>query len=460
MADEFTLRELEEQTGMGQQTLLAWRELGLIGTRESDCYTANDVLRSRIVQLVMRRGVELETIRLAERKTGFINRDVKRLFPRGLTPRYTPAEAAERGGVDLDWVMRYVEAADITDEEGFLGGDDVAAIRASRAVVAAGFPEQALLQTLRVYWDAMERAAQAGQRGFHVYVHQQLLAAGVEPASAREQTERLGAQTNPGAEQLLMFLYRKAYTRALGDDIALHVLEDMGLSPVPDVPGEVSRAVMFTDLSSYTPMVEAMGDSAAAEVLERFARIVRDAARRGLGQVVKQIGDAFMLAFPDPGSAVRAALLIEERGAAEGQFPAVRSGIHFGRVLYREADYVGAVVNVASRLITEAQRHQILVTADVRAAAKHLQHVQFVALGKRSLKGLPEALDLFEVRRAAEAEAGKTIDPVCGMELSQDEAVARLTWEGSERAFCSDTCLRLFVEAPARYGSAAANSGS
>jgi class 3 adenylate cyclase/YHS domain-containing protein/DNA-binding transcriptional MerR regulator len=450
VADDISIDDLASLTGESADTLRQWQRHGLIGDVGGP-YTTQDVLRCRVVQLVLRRGLQIETIAEANRRNPFIDRDIRRLYPRGLTERYTLEQAAERAGVTLDWATRYVEAGNIADEEGFLRGDDVAAIRAGWGAVEAGFPEPALLQTLRVYADSMQRSAEAGQRAFHVYVHQRLLAAGLEPAQAIEGTQQVAGQTTSGAEALLMYLYRKSWTTALGDDIALHVLEDTGAAPVPDVPGEVSRAVLFTDLSSYTPMVEAMGDSAAAEVLERFSRIVRDAARRGLGQVVKQIGDAFMLVFPAAVSSVRAALEIEDRASAEPQFPAVRSGIHFGRVIYREADYVGTVPNVASRLITEAQRHQVLVTASVRDEAKQLADAEFVPLGRRTLKGLPEAVELFEVRRAAVEPQERSIDPVCGMELSSAEVASSLTRESHRYAFCSDKCLGLFVAAPERY---------
>ncbi len=172
------------------------------------------------------------------------------------------------------------------------------------------------------------------------------------------------------------------------------------------------------------------------------------------GRVVKQIGDAFMLVFPEPRSAVACALEIEARSVDEPQFPAVRAGIHWGQVLYREGDYVGSNVNIASRLASEAGRHQILVTGEVRKAAAGLPGVEFVRLGKRRLKGLAESLVVFEVRPGEAAPPEKTIDPVCGMELSAAEVAARLSLEGQERSFCSDDCLRKFVVSPEKYASA------
>jgi Cu+-exporting ATPase len=73
-----------------------------------------------------------------------------------------------------------------------------------------------------------------------------------------------------------------------------------------------------------------------------------------------------------------------------------------------------------------------------------------VRLGKRRLKGLSEALELFQVRSSASVEE-KVSDPVCGMELGHAEVAARLALEGEERHFCSEACLRKFVASPEAY---------
>lgn len=450
MADELTLDNLVALTGEPAETLLAWQKLGLFTTR-GDVFLEQDVLRAGVVKIVLRRGIGLDVIAQLQREYSFLDREVERCFPRGLRQRYTIDEAIERIEGVRAFIERFVRAGNLCDEDGLLNELDIRSLRTVSGMVAGGFPEEVLLQTYRVFADATDKAAQSSLHAYHMYVHERHLASGLPPDAAINASQELSRRSSASAEPALVYLFRKAQMRAVHDDVALHVLEDAGLLSIPNEPGEVTRAVMFTDLSSFTPMVEAMGDSAAAEVLERFSRIVRDAAWQGMGQVVKQIGDAFMLVFPAAVSSVQAALEIEARASAEPQFPAVRSGIHYGQVLYREADYVGTVPNVAARLIAEAERHQILVTAQVRDQAKKLEAVEFLAVGSRMLKGLSEPIELFDVRRAAAPTQDRAIDPVCGMELGGAEAVARLSWGGSERTFCSDKCLRLFVQAPDRY---------
>jgi class 3 adenylate cyclase len=185
-------------------------------------------------------------------------------------------------------------------------------------------------------------------------------------------------------------------------------------------------------------------------VVDRFGHLVRDAAASCDGQVVKQIGDAFMLVFPAPSSAVTCGLAIEHQVSVEPRFPAVRIGIHAGPVLYREGDYLGANVNVAARVAAEAARHQVLVTQAVRDQAGGLAGLELDSIGRRRLKGVTEEVHLFEARQVGERRV-RPVDPVCGMELDTDSIEATLTWHGEALSFCSRVCLELFVGDPARY---------
>jgi class 3 adenylate cyclase len=337
------------------------------------------------------------------------------------------------------------------DQADVLYQEDVEMLRHLHTALAAGFPEEALVQLLRVYSDALGRVAEVETRLFRFYVRERALASGRTPEEYFATLESVGSRVNPLIEPAVLYFHRKGFIRGVREQVAWH-LEEMlrGWKPA-EAPGQMRAAVAFVDLASFTPLAEAMGDAAAAGVLERFGDIVRHAAGAWGGRTVKQIGDAFMLVFPEPRSALAAALEIENESRAEPQFPAVRSGIQWGSVLYREGDYVGSNVNIASRLATEANRHQILITSDVRREVAGMPDVEFHRLGKRRLKGLTGEIELFEARACSDVETERVADPVCGMELGPTEVAANLSFGGRDRAFCSEECLRRFVAAPAEY---------
>jgi class 3 adenylate cyclase/YHS domain-containing protein len=195
-----------------------------------------------------------------------------------------------------------------------------------------------------------------------------------------------------------------------------------------------------------------MGDAASATVVDRFSELVRDAVARCSGQVVKQIGDAFMLVFPDGHFAALCGLAIQQSARAESRFPALRIGAHVGSVLYRDGDYLGAAVNTAARVAAAAIRHQFLVTDAVRAQLDGLD-MEIIDVGARSLKGIAEPMQLFELRRL-DVGGAKEVDPVCGMELDEASAEAQLVWQEQRLLLCSERCLRRFLDDPDRYQSA------
>jgi class 3 adenylate cyclase len=448
MDQQLSLEDLARRTGESGERLREWRSLGLLTRDAEDRFSTEDVERARLIQLLLRRGIALERIVEADRAEGILRRFVDLVFPGGVPAHYTFAEAAEMVGLPGADLRRLWEASVAGEPGEAVSEEDIVMLRGLKAALDAGFPAEALLQMVRVYADTLGRVAEAEARLFHFYVHERLRATGLKGAGLVDKTEAARDRLSPLIEPTILYFHRRGFARAVREDAAHYLAEETGLLAIPDLPGHLPAAVVFIDLSSFTPLAEAMGDLVAAQVLERFSVLVREEVNRSGGRVVKQIGDAFMLVFPSAESAVGCCLDIDKRASAEPQFPAVRGGVHWGRVLYREADYLGSTVNIAARLAAEAGRHQVLVSDAVRNEAAALPQVDFVPLGKRRLKGVAETVELFEARRAGPEPRPKLIDPVCGMELAAAEVAARLTLEGRELVFCSERCLRRFAAGP------------
>jgi adenylate cyclase len=147
---------------------------------------------------------------------------------------------------------------------------------------------------------------------------------------------------------------------------------------------------------------------------------------------------------------LRFAIHLDAATSREPNFPAVRTGINAGPVLYRVGDYVGNTVNLASRIAAMASAHEILITEPVADAAD-AAGAKVVSAGRHELAGIDEPLQLWRVDRRTTLQPER--DPVCGMAVSSD-AVARLRYEDTDYAFCSPACLRKFLEDPDRYAAA------
>ncbi len=449
-APKLSAEELSSATGEPIERLRRLQSLKLIGAGHEERFAREDVERVRLIQFLERRRIEPETVAQAEQREAVLSSVVEFLFPDGAGWTYTLAQAIDIVGLDAGVARRLTDASSAGDEQ--VDEHDLRILRHAKVFLDAGFPEDALLQLVRVYADALARVAEAEVHLFHFHVHEGLKAAGLSGRDLLDRRKSVREQLLPVVEPMIRYFHRRGMTKAVCEDMVLH------LTGAPDRASHSHRhpqlrlAIAFLDLSSYTPITEVMGDTVAARIVERFSQLVRDAATRFEGRVVDRVGDAFLLVFPEPGAAVTCALEIERRTAAEPQFPAVRGAVHWGDLLYHEGGYVGGSLNVASRVAAQAAPHQILATDAVRREIGGLAGVTFAPLGRRHLKGLAEELELFEVRFADVPGAERARDPVCGIEMAPTDVTAKLVVKGRELAFCCEKCLRMFLEAPQRYG--------
>ncbi|MCU4183224.1 adenylate/guanylate cyclase domain-containing protein [Acidiferrimicrobium sp. IK] len=155
-----------------------------------------------------------------------------------------------------------------------------------------------------------------------------------------------------------------------------------------------TTAVVFTDLEGFTAYTDRHGDQAALELLTDHQRRAGTAVRRNGGRIVKRIGDGLMCAFPDANAAVRAALDL----VATAPDPLrVRAGGHIGEAVATRDDLIGHAVNLAARVTETAEGGQVLVTAEMVAAAGPVPQVAYRPGRARRLKGISEKVTLHEV---------------------------------------------------------------
>jgi class 3 adenylate cyclase len=437
MTREQPLRELARRSGADIDDVVRWRAAGLIGEEAS----AREVERVRLICALQRQGVDVDTI------VGFFreHQDLVEYF----TAEFAAASEGDSGvrhdlGLDND-MGRILSAGDLEEVVDAPTENDIAALQTMRRALDGGFPEVALVQLVRVYSEAMDRIADAETRLFHLHVHEPLRTQGLRGRALLDATATIRDGLTDLIEPTLVYFHGKAWQRAIRRDFLIHALEELGVESPDAARGQLTRAVLFVDLSSFTPLTSAMGDLTATNILNRFSTLVRATAHRYDGTVVKQIGDGFLIVFLDAPSAVRAAADLHRRLCEEPQFPAMHAGIHYGPVLYREGDYFGATVNIAARLLTHADRHEIVLTATARRRAGELDEIAFHPLGMHDIKGFDEPFELYRSENAESTQSARHTDPVCGMQLREDEIAARMMVGDEEHVFCSTHCLQIYA---------------
>jgi class 3 adenylate cyclase len=165
---------------------------------------------------------------------------------------------------------------------------------------------------------------------------------------------------------------------------------------LPETDGgvaRVDRAFAFIDLSGFTRFTSEHGDAAAVQVLAGFRQAVREVASRRGVRVAKWLGDGAMLVSIESESLIEAIIDIEHRIDESGSPLPLRAGIAGGPVLLFEGDdYIGAAVNLASRLCDIAEPHEVLAPATMVSSL--LVNTEAVPIGERSISGFAQPIAL------------------------------------------------------------------
>ena len=64
--------------------------------------------------------------------------------------------------------------------------------------------------------------------------------------------------------------------------------------------------------------------------------------------------------------------------------------MHWGTSIYRDGDYFGREINLASRVVARARGGEVLVTDTVMDAVKGASHLSFEQIGQVKLKGFDQ----------------------------------------------------------------------
>ena len=161
-------------------------------------------------------------------------------------------------------------------------------------------------------------------------------------------------------------------------------------------------AIMFTDIVGYSRKMEA-DEVGMLRLLDEHIKMVEPAAARHEGEIIKRVGDAFLISFDSAINAVRCALDIQESHRTfnsdkpESDQVLLRIGIHLGDIVIREGDVFGDSVNVAARVQPLAEPGGICITRAVYDIVRKKMEINVVELGPQQLKNVEEAVEVFHL---------------------------------------------------------------
>jgi adenylate cyclase len=257
-------------------------------------------------------------------------------------------------------------------------------------VLDAGLPLVALLRLVRVYGQAMARVADAEVRLFHMYVHEPLMRSGATGLETADEMLELTRRLLPLSSPVMDEVHQRYLQHFVEQDVVGHMESDLEDDAI-DL-GRMRVAIAFADLTGYTRLTEEQGEIEAVDAVERFVEMVKgtlpDDAR-----VMKTIGDAVMIVGSDPAALADWAVAFQRLEA--GRVPA-RIAVHYGNALYRDGDYYGRDVNIASRVGARAAGAEVLVTRPVVERTRN--GLEFERIADVRLKGFSESTEIFVAR--------------------------------------------------------------
>ena len=386
-----SLREAADRVGVASATLRRWARGGLIPPYDGS-WSPAAVSHARIVARLRERGHSLDDIRQASDEGRLAFGYVEELFDTG-EEVYTFREASRETGLEPALIARVMAALGTapTDADR-ISAEDLRLLRYVATVLEAGLPLVALLQLVRVYGEAMARVADAEVRLFHLYVHEPLMRSGATGLETADEMFELTRQLLPLSSPVMDHVHQRYLQHFVEQDVVGHMEADLGRDGDGVDLGRMRVAIAFADLTGYTRLTEEAGELEAVDAVERFVMSVEKSLPDD-ARVIKTIGDEVMIVGSEPVALAEWAVEFL-RGQEERTLP--RIAVHYGNALYRDGDYYGRDVNIASRVAARAGGGEVLVTRPVVERAR--DELAFDRIAEVRLKGFTESTEVFIAR--------------------------------------------------------------
>jgi adenylate cyclase len=306
--------------------------------------------------------------------------------------RFTAAEVARLGDIDEGFLLAARRAMGLPvpePDEAVFTEAELESARMIHVARAAGIDDEALLELLRALGRSLSQVAEA-MRALPLKL---VLEPGLSEAELARRYAIAVEQLYPLADPLVSNVLALHLRHSTQSTVINEMERNSG-----SLPGSREVAVCFADLVGFTRLGEEVPPEELGGLAARLEALAGDVAEHPV-RLVKTIGDAAMLASPEPEPLLSAALALIDAADAEGEeFPQLRAGAALGAALPRAGDWFGRPVNLASRITSVARPGSLLADGPLHDAAEHAS-LRWSFAGERRLKGLRDPVKLFRARR-------------------------------------------------------------
>lgn len=341
----------------------------------------------RLLVGMLERGASVEELKTHSRRLGDLATDLD-IRPRA--GMVSLSQAATAAGVTLDDALTTWRALGFTEadpEAPSLTPGEAELLRL-KADMASTLGEAVTLQLVRTMSTGLARLAQAERDAMRIGVEVPQLSSGSSYGEIMQEYWRIIGDVLPRVDAALAAVHRR--------QIAIQIRQEWSTDEA-GTTATTELTVGFADLVGFTERSQAMTTTELAAAVSAFDALAHDVVNEHGGHVVKLIGDEVMFAAADAAAGTRVALALAAHEGAAALLPPLRVGLARGKVISRDGDYFGPVVNLASRLVDEAGPGEVWIAGAPEAVVS--DDVALEPLPPVRAKGFAEPQPVWRVVR-------------------------------------------------------------
>ncbi|MBT3533928.1 MAG: adenylate/guanylate cyclase domain-containing protein [Rhodospirillaceae bacterium] len=152
-------------------------------------------------------------------------------------------------------------------------------------------------------------------------------------------------------------------------------------------------AILAADVAGYSKLM-GKDETGTLAALRELRQGLSDAVAGHRGEVVKSMGDGWLVEFTSVVDAVNCALQVQKNLAGH-EIIKLRIGIHIGDIVHEDEDIYGDGVNIAARLQEISEPGGIALSDSARRSLDGKLAARFEDVGEKQLKNIAEAVRVY-----------------------------------------------------------------
>ncbi len=160
--------------------------------------------------------------------------------------------------------------------------------------------------------------------------------------------------------------------------------------------------VLFVDIVEYSRATGNLSRDEFSQLHDSFDMICKATFEKHSGEVIKKVGDGYIVIFSSATDAIICAVDLQymfagyNKGRQNKMY--IRTALNTGDVIKKSGDIYGEAVNIASRIENIAHATDILLS-EATFRASNANTIPYRFIGTKKLKGIKYPVKIFKVKK-------------------------------------------------------------